>query len=655
MSNSVANGLLWTAIAVFFGVTAVADERKQIDSASSYHEERGLLINVGEHPGHWPMPPAKQVFLVKTVMVPMRDGTKMATDLYFPPGDRTNLPVILRRTPYGKNVFWDENSPALPRYLAAHGYVVAVQDTRGRYESEGEFIPATHDVVDGYDTVDWLSKQPWSSGKVAGQGCSYSGYTQSLMMQDPHPALVATVPDGSGGAVGSARGRYSYFGARKGGAVEFVAGVGWFFGLGNGSKIFYRAPSELSREDYLNYSQAFSGSPSVGELDFGDLWSTLPVTEIPKKANAVPTDFLNLIARELNDPWWEQFHYFDDDAEFDVPALLVDGWFDGNVAETLLEHELFRTRAKSERSRDNQYVIISPMTHCLGDSATENTVLGELDAGDARFDYMGTYLAWYEYWLKGIENGVLDMPKVQYYLLGKNEWRSSEIWPLENLEYTNFYFDSEAGANSRSGDGVLSTELPLGAEHDVYSYDPADPVPSRGGALCCTATDRAVGGSFDQRDIEDRSDVLVYTTSELEQGVEVVGPIEAKLYVSSSARDTDFTVKLVDVHPDGKAFNVKEGILRARYHKGLADPELLTPGEVYSIVVDVQAAAYYFKPGHRIRVEVSSSSFPRFDRNLNIGGNNHEGAHGVVAENRVYHSRVRPSHIVLPVNRTPVD
>lgn len=629
-------------------MAAATLEPRQLDSAQIYLEENGEERAVGNYPEHWPAPVHKQVYLVKTIMIPMRDGKYMATDLYFPPGNRKDLPTIFMRTPYGKN-YWHGVEPSKPRYLASHGYVVAVQDARGRYESQGIFKPSTHDVADGYDSVEWLSEQPWSNGRVGGYGCSYLGDAQNFMAQEPHAALRAIIPDGAGGTVGGAEGRYRYFGAKNGGANELAAGVGWFFGAGNGTKIFYRPPPWLGREDYLKYFDHFQLQPSVDEPTYKDLWWILPLNSIPETVDSIPTDFNNFFEHDLGDPWWRQFRYFNDDTEYDVPALLVNGWFDYGVAETLLEHNLYRSKGKTRRSRENQFVIISPMTHCLGDTATENTLVGERPMGDARFDYMGTYLKWYDYHLKGMDNAIHNMPRVQYFLMGKNEWQSAASWPVDGVSYRSYYLSSKRGANSRQGDGRLSTSIPSLASVDTYVYDPANPVPSLGGALCCTGTDQAEGGSFDQSEIEMRDDVLVYTTEALVEGIEVVGSLAAELFVSSSAPDTDFTVKLVDVYPDGRAFNIQEGILRARYRDDWLKPSLMEPGEIYQLRVDMQATANYFAKGHQIRIEVSSSNFPRFDRNLNTGGNNYDESDWVVARNRIHHGPGHPSRVILPV------
>jgi len=339
----------------------------------------------------------------------------------------------------------------------------------------------------------------------------------------------------------------------------------------------------------------------------------------------------------------------DGNDRFDVPALHVNSWYDGAVNETLQLFNLMSRNAVSARGRDNQFAIISPTAHCRSELAGEHTVVGTRDMGDARFPYYQTYIRWFDYWLKGIENGIIESPKLRYYLMGAGEWRSADAWPLPGTEFTKFYLRSDGRANGRNGDGELSREPPTEEPPDRFTYDPADPVPTVGGPICCIGADDAPAGAFDQSEVELRNDVLVYTSAPLERGVEVSGPLEAILYVSSDARDTDFTVKLVDVLPDGTAYNVQDGILRARFREGFERVVLMEEGRIYRLRVDLHATGMWFGPGHRIRVEVSSSNFPRFDRNLNTGGNNYDESEWLVAHNAVHHSAEHPSHVVLPL------
>ncbi len=600
----------------------------------------------------FPLPEAKyKVRVEKSVMIPMRDGIKLSTDLYFPEEADEKLPVIVVRTPYNKNV-WRKATPGHPYYaaymFAGQGYVFAVQDCRGKFESEGDYIVLVDDVKDGYDMVTWAANQSWSNGKVGRYGCSYMSENQMVQVRVKNPHLKAMIPQ-AGAAIGSAGNRYRFFAVMNGGTIELAPAVGWFFN--NGSKIYFRPPPGTPRSEFLEISKFFSPVPVLPEIDYRMIWKSLPLIDMMKKAGAPPTDFEDFVSHEPADPWWDQFGHIKDTDRFDVPALHVNSWYDFGVAETLYLFNLFRTNADSDLARDNQFVIISPTTHCASEIATEQTIAGERNVGDAQFDYWGTYLRWFDYWLKGIDNGITGMPKVQIYVMGKNEWRDEQEWPLARTKYTKYYFHSDGHANSRFGSGILSTRKPGPEPPDRFVYDPKTPVLSVGGPICCTGTLDAPPGSYDQSEVEMRSDMLVYTTPVLEEGIEVTGKLQVVLYVSSSALDTDFTAKLVDVYPDGTAYNVQEGILRARYREGFAKKVWMKPGEVYDVKVDLHATSNYFGPGHRIRVEISSSNFPRFDRNLNTGGNNFDETEWVIAKNTIHHSKRYSSHIILPIVR----
>ena len=600
----------------------------------------------------FPIPPPKyKVHLERSVMVPMRDGIKLSTDLYFPQvADGEKLPVILVRTPYNKNDFRDEGadpSQSTPYFFAERGFIVAVQDCRGRFESEGEYVVSKADSEDGFDAVTWVATQSWANGNVGTIGCSYSGENQieSAKLKSPH--LKAMIPQAAGGALGSGGNRYRFFGQVMGGVNELSAGFGWFYQYG--SKIYFRPPAGLPRNVFLENAKFFDPAPKVPAIDFQKVWRSLPLIDLMKKVGAPPSDYEDFVSHDPADSWWDQFGYIKDTDRFNVPALHINSWYDFGVADTFYLFNLLRTNADSETARDNQFVIISPTTHCLSESSEEKTVAGEREVGDARFDYRGIYFRWFDFWLNGAQNNITKMPKVQIYVMGKNEWRAEDQWPLQRTQFTNFYFRSDSHANGRFGTGNLSEKAPGNEPYDEFVYDPQTPVPSKGGPVCCTGSPDAPAGSFDQSEIEMRQDVLVYTTPAPKQGTEVTGPIEVVLYVSSSAKDTDFTAKLVDVYPDGKAYNVQEGILRARYREGFDRKVWMKEGEVYRLKIDLQATSNFFGPGHQIRVEVSSSNFPRFDRNLNTGGNNFDETHWVVAKNRIHHSARYPSHIVLPV------
>lgn len=573
----------------------------------------------------WPEP-KYQVRIEKDVMVKMRDGVRLAADLYIPVGAGAKLPAVLIRTPYNKAPY--RAAPSDAHGLAGQGYVVAVQDLRGKYQSEGDYSEYSGDATDGYDTVDWLSRQLWSNGKVGTYGCSYLGDVQILQAPQRHPNLKAMIPQAAGASVGSAGDRYYYYGSRKAGAWELASGLGW----------------------YANAGSRVRGQPAheLPDSTLRKFWMTLPLFGMVQRAGGPLTDWDDLVSHELGDPWWDRFGPLRNDHRFNVPALHIDSWYDYGVAEVLTEFNLFRTNAESEVARDNQFAVISPGNHCQSESLTENTVIGKRELGSARFDYYSLYLKWFDHWLKGEDNGVTARPKLMLYIMGRNQWRAEQEWPLARTRFTRYYLHSDGHANTQSGNGTLSTAAPGAEPFDSYKYDPAEPVPSLGGPICCTGNSEAEG-SYDQSTVETRPDVLVYTTPVLPDGVEVTGPLKAVLSVSSSARDTDFTAKLVDVYPDGKAYNVQEGILRARYREGFTKKVWMEPDKIYEVTLDLEVTANYFGPGHRIRVEISSSNFPRFDRNLNTGGDNYSETKWATAQNRIHHSAAHPSYLLLPV------
>ena len=552
----------------------------------------------------YPLPAPR--YAVRTeinVRVPMRDGVKLATDLYLPEGAGEKLPAIMIRTPYNRKA-----RPEVARMFAGHGYVVAVQDVRGKFDSEGRFTVSANDTNDGSDMLDWMAAQPWSTGKIGTYGCSYLGEDQIELSKLRNPHHTAMIPQAAGGA-------YRFADLLEGGAVGLAEAAPWF--LSNGSKV--------------------EPAPKAPKVDLQQMLLTLPLVQMLKKAGVPHTDFEDIISHQPADPWWDRFGYVDHRHHFNTPALHVCSWYDSVVNEAFLLAKLMRENGESARARDNQFVVIAPTTHCAFDSATEHTLVGKRQLGDAQFDYYNLYLRWFDHWLKGADNSLASVPKVQIYVMGANKWRSENEWPLARTKFTKYFLHSRGHANTREGDGELTTAAPGEESDDRFRYDPRDPAPTVG------------EGAQDQSDVEKRADVLVYSTPPLGAGVELTGPLEVMLFVGSSARDTDFTAKLVDVYPDGTAFNLQDGILRARYREGFNKKVWMKPGEVYPLKIDLHATSNYFPAGHRIRLEISSSYFPRFDRNLNTGGNNYDETQPVVAENTIHHSGKLASFITLPV------
>lgn len=574
-------------------------------------------------------PPKYQITVQKSVRVPMRDSVLLSTDLYFPVGtrERERLPAILIRTPYNKS---DEEDVSVARRFAAHGYVVAVQDVRGKYESGGAFTVSANDAEDGAGTVDWLVSQSWSNGKIGTTGCSYSGENQVELARNRKPRHLAMIPQAASGSL-------QYFGSWRGGAFELAADADWF--LSHGVKERPRlAPGASRPPEFI--------PPKV---DWPSLWRSLPLKGMMDRAGMPPTDWDDFVSHPEGNPWWRTRGYVTEEDRFDIPSLFVDSWYDYGAADTFRLADTIRKNSAAETGRNNQFVIMAPTTHCAYEQATERTLVGARDVGDARYDYFGLYLAWFDHWLKDVNNGVEKMPKVQYYVMGRNQWRGENEWPPARALLTQVYLRSSGHANSRFGDGILSTDRPSEEPPDHFVYDPKTPVPSVGGPAWGAPPGELKSGAQDQSEVEMRQDMLVYTSPVLEKGAEVTGPVEVVLYVSSDAPDTDFTAKLVDVYPDGTAFNVLEGIQRMRYREGYAKPVLMKLGETYEVHINLNATSNFFAPGHRMRLEVSSSNFPRFDRNLNTGGNNYNENAWRIARQIVHHSGAQVSYILLPV------
>jgi hypothetical protein len=592
----------------------------------------------------------------RNVFIPMRDGVRLATDIYTP---RTGgpYPIVLVRTPYGKDrgMGASEFRLSLVQFLVDKGYAVAIQDKRGRFRSEGEYVVSGGDAEDGYDTIDWLSKRSWSNGRIGAIGCSYEGDTQIFMAQTRHPALKAIIPMAAGSSVGSLRGQYRYFGVRAGGAVDWAGAIGWF--AENGQKHAPRLPANLPHEEFNLLAEQWQILQKIANFDYPRAWRHLPMKDALKSLGVARTDFEDNIARPLTDPYWSRLPYMTEAYRSDVPALHINSWYDFGVPMTMLQFDHMRRTSISQLARDNQFAIISPHTHCSFErAASDKTMVGERDMGDTRLDYRNLYVTWFDAWLKNdaaARRKIREWPRIRYFAMGRNRWDAAPDWPLPGTSRLPLYLGSTIGANSIFGDGrLLRSPTPAAARsRDEYVYDPDNPVPSRGGAMCCTGSVDATPGAMDQRVVEARQDVLVYDSEQLASDVNVTGDVSLILYVSSSAVDTDFTAKLVDVYPDGRAFNILEAILRARHREGLDREVWMETGKVYRVEIPLGATSNVFGKGHRIRLEVSSSNFPRFDRNLNLGGDNAAQVRWAVARNAVHYGPQFQSRLILPVVR----
>jgi uncharacterized protein len=563
------------------------------------------------------------VSVEKNVPVRMRDGVTLRADVYRPDG-ATDLPALLERTPYSKNPSGDV---AFFRRLAAHGYVVVVEDTRGRYMSDG--IARPHDErEDGYDTIEAIARLPRVNGRIGTFGGSYSATTQ-LMAAPLRPShLAAMFPSSSYSS------RYDM--VFQGGAFYLADGLAWNLGQAVDVRRRMLHP-EIERDNPIGLNDAERQS-LANEWMWHVPLKTIDAMELRQYAPA----YFDMLNHPSYDSYWETFDIEARHREFDVPAFHVTGWYDTLLGGTIRNFVGLRKNAHSERARDAQRLVIGPWTHSR--PTVRSTRIGDVDFGpNAGFDLERLMFDWFDYWLKDAPTGVMSRAPVQLFVMGANVWRDEQEWPLARAVPTTFYFHSDGGAATLDGNGRLDTSAPPRHEWtDRYMYDPANPVPTgaRGGYS------KTPG---DQRDVERRPDVLVYTSALLESPIEVTGPIEVRLWAASSAPDTDFTAKLVDVLPDGTARMLTDGILRARYRRGKTTPVLLTPKEPEELTIDTGATSNVFGAGHRLRVEISSSNFPRFDRNPNTGAPFGEGAELQRATQMILHDEQHPSRIILPV------
>jgi uncharacterized protein len=584
------------------------------------------------------------------VMMPMRDGVRLATDIYRPKGD-AKVPIVFSRTPYNFNTWIDGQMRTRTMEAAfdavSRGYAYVVQNERGRFFSEGEWDILGTPTTDGYDAFEWMSKQSWSNGKIGLIGCSSTAEWQMAVASLEHPALAAMVPQGYGAGVGRVGQYFEQGNWYRGGAVQMLF-IAWLYGTQN-DKYKPSFPKDIPQEDLIRVSRFYDLATEMPRVDWSDGLAHLPVQDIIKNVNGQKGVFDKMIMRKPNDPAWFEGGLYHDNMEMNVPSFWFVSWYDVASSPNLALYNHVRNTAKTKEIADNQYLVIAPTLHCAFKRATENTVVGERSVGDARLNYDELTWGWFDMLLKGEQNDFkTKTPKVQYFTMGSNKWQSSDTWPPANAVMTNYYLSSEGKANTRNGNGKLVLRAPSADKPDSFKYDPHNPVNSYGGNVCCTGN-AVQGGSFDQSEMELREDILVYTSDVLKDGIEVSGFIESTLYLSSDVKDTDITIKLIDVHPDGKAYNLDETIQRVRYREGYDKEVFMEKGKVYEVKLTPMSTSNYFAPGHRIRIEVSSSNFPRFDRNLNTGGNNYDESKGVVATNNIHHSRKYPSMISLPI------
>ena len=558
------------------------------------------------------------ILLDNRVPIPMRDGVSLYADVYRPVGNE-RYPVIVSRTPYSTERFPSAYEAGV--YFSRRGYVYVFQDVRGRHESDGRWEPFFDDERDGYDTVEWAARQPWSNGKVGMQGGSYLGQNQWRAAQAAPPSLVTIFP-----SVASTSIYHDWI--TLNGAWRLSFNFGW---------------GPVRQESRIMQNPGAHTVDGLHAIHYDEVQRHLPLNTMQQLVGRRAKFYDDWLANPDYNAYWKPLNVEETFAKVAVPVHTFGGWFDIFSQGTLRGYVGMSQKGPTERIRRGSNIVIGAWGH----GSTQKT--GDIDFGPAaHVNEQALQLRWYDYWLKGIDNGLAAEPPVKLFVMGRNEWVLENEYPLARTEYRPFYFASGGKANSDRGDGRLTWQKPAGSSPaDRFRYDPNDPVPSLGGNNCCGTPTPA--GPRDQRPIERRLDVLVYTSEPLAQEIEVTGPVKVVLHASSDAPDTDFVAKLVDVHPDGTSYNMAEGIVRARYRESVAAPTPLTPGKVYRFEIDMVGTSVAFLKGHRIRVHVTSSHFPQFDRNPNTGARFGATREVRVAEQTIVHDADHPSHILLPV------
>jgi putative CocE/NonD family hydrolase len=555
-----------------------------------------------------------RVTIEQSVRVKMRDGVSLAADIYRPVSTQ-KFPVLLQRTPYNR---MDETQMA--NELAAHGYIVVVQDTRGRFESGGEFYPFRNESADGFDTVEWAAALDQSNGKVGMFGGSYVGATQMLAAMAAPPHLMSIFPYVT--------------------ASEYYDG--WTYQNGAWMQWFSSSWTSGLAIDTLRRQTEAAQAPKewVSTLPL----ENYPLLKLPQLSSLAPY-LRDWMLHERDDAYWQQWRVSDHYPQMTVMGLHAGGWHDLFLKGSIKNYTGLHQQAATAAARAGQRLIVGPWAHAptspLG--KVGDVVFGK----DAVLDMTATALKWFDYSLKGSNNEYASGAPIRLFIMGENVWRDEQEFPLARTRYTKYYLHSTKGANSVAGDGGLSLTPSATETKDEFDYDPQNPVPTIGGRLCCN---RALPpGPADQRPNESRPDVLVFSTPPLTEDTEVTGPISLELYAATSAVDTDFTALLVDVDASGYARFLTDGIVRARYRESTKQGTAVTPGQVYKYTIDLWATANVFKTGHRIRLYVSSSNFPRFNRNLNTGDDIVSSARSLRAHQTIYHDRDHSSALVLPV------
>jgi putative CocE/NonD family hydrolase len=560
-----------------------------------------------------------EIKVLRHVAIPMSDGIKLFADIYMPALEG-KYPTLITRTCYG--VQRDAVHETMVKF-AQRGYAVVNADVRGRYESEGKWEPFRDEAKDGYETIEWAAKQPFSNGKVATQGGSYLGHNQWAAASQTPPHLVAILPGVASTNI------YSNW-LTMGGAFRLSFNYGW--GV-------VRMPDRIMLPQYWHTEKYMPE-----EMKYTNILMHLPLKDGDLRSAGYPVQhYRDWLKHESYDDYWKQIS---DEERFDkvkVPAFTYGGWFDIFLMGTVNGYKGMRNHGGTPEARKGTRMIIGPWGHGASQS------FGGIDfTPAANLDMFEEQLKFYDFHLKGIRNSLENAKPVKIFYMGTNQWREESDWPIPGTTYRNLYLDSKGSANSARGDGIISLQQPSQSQTDTYRYDPDQPVPTTGGNNCCGTP--TVAGPVDQRPIEGRNDILVYTGEFLKEPVSIAGPVKMVLNASTDGKDTDWMIKLVDVHPDGYAMPVSEGILRARFREGVDKIKLLKPGEIYQYEIELTPTANVFLPGHRIRIDITSSNFPQFDRNPNTGEPLGESKNVRVAKQTIYHDKGHPSYIVLPVS-----
>jgi putative CocE/NonD family hydrolase len=538
--------------------------------------------------------------------VKMRDGVELSADLYRP-AEEGKYPVILVRTPYNKgSEFKNSVYSTEGHYFGSHGYVYVAMDVRGRGDSDGIYTPQRNEGHDGYDSIEWAAQQPWSTGKVGTLGASYVGYDQWLaaVNQPPHlttMVVLTTPPDP-----------------------------------------FIETPTGLQSPTYLSLYYFVSGHvlQNLSTVDWNKLYYHLPLNTMDEAGGRRVQYWKDIIDHPGISDWWDPLIYQTKFNKVNVPVLNVSGWYDDEQAGATMNYIGMITKGPADLQKSHK-LLMGPWPHAVNSS----TKLGAIDFGPTGvIDLSGYELRWFDHWLKGAETGIMQEPPVRMFLMGANKWLDEPSWPLSGTKQTKFYLSSNGRANSLFGNGKLALSPATQSQPDVFSYDPKDPVP-----YIMDETFAQLGGPDDYRPVERRDDILVFTADPFTEDTTICGPVTMQLSASSSAKDTDFTGKLLDVWPDGFAQRLSDGLVRARFRTGGDKQELLNPGQIYTYQVDLWNTCQLFKKGHSVRVEVSSSAFPKYDRNQNTGEPLGKTSNTAVAKQTIYHDQAHPSFITLPI------